>query len=110
MSASRSLLVRGIRWRLGASLLTVLTVLTATVAVGAAVLGPLYLRTAGDSVVRTTITSAPVYRTGVTILYPSGQAEAISTMLQAERKVGMPGGKRRWARASPPACEATSPR
>ena len=48
MSRRGTLLVRGMRWRLGASLLTVLA---ATIAV----LGPLYLHTAGDSVVRRTV-------------------------------------------------------
>ncbi len=56
MRPGGALLVRGIRWRLGTSLLTVLT---AAIAVGAAVLGPLYLRTAGDSVVRTTSPRRP---------------------------------------------------
>ncbi len=50
------LLLRGMRWRLGTS---VLTVLTATIAVATAVLGPLYLHTAGDSVLRQTSRRPP---------------------------------------------------
>jgi len=49
--AHGGLLLKGIRWRLGISLLTVMT---SAIAVGAAALGPLYLQTAGDSVVRCT--------------------------------------------------------
>ena len=45
------------RWRLGVS---VLTLLTTTIAVAAAVLGPLYLHTASDSVLRRTVADAPL--------------------------------------------------
>jgi putative ABC transport system permease protein len=93
MRGSLGLLLRGMRWRLGVSLLTVLT---ATIAVGAAVLGPLYLRTAGDSVVRTTIHSAPVYQRGATISSPPGQSLQLPQLARAEQKVERLGGANRW--------------
>jgi hypothetical protein len=72
------------RWRLGASLLTVLT---STVAVGAAVLGPLYLRTAGDSVVRMTVTSASVEARGVTLAAYEGQSASLGQIQRAARTI-----------------------
>src|ERR1700722_3478392 len=81
------------RWRLGISLLTVLT---SAVAVGAAVLGPLYLWTAGDSVVRTTLTSASVNARGATLAAPHGQPVALSKLEGAERVVEQTGGPNRW--------------
>lgn len=93
MRGSAGLLLRGMRWRLGVSLLTVLT---STVAVGAAVLGPLYLRTAGDSVVRTTVHSAPIYQRGVTISSPPGQSVQLPQLQKAERRVEDLGGSNRW--------------
>ncbi|HTX45083.1 MAG TPA: FtsX-like permease family protein [Solirubrobacteraceae bacterium] len=93
MRGSLGLLLRGMRWRLGVS---VLTVLTSAVAVGAAVLGPLYLATAGDSVVRTTVHSAPVYERGATISPPPGQSVHLPQLQQAEQRVENLGGSHRW--------------
>jgi hypothetical protein len=50
-------LVRGVRWRLMGSLLVVIT---AAIAVGAAVVGPLFLRAGGDSLVRQAVADATV--------------------------------------------------
>ncbi len=50
-----SVLVRGIRWRLMGSLLVVLT---AAIAVGTAIVGPLFLRAGGDSLVRQAVAAA----------------------------------------------------
>jgi putative ABC transport system permease protein len=93
MRAGGTLLLRGMRWRLGISLLTVLT---CAVAVGAAVLGPLYLWTAGDSVVRTTLTSASVNARGATLAAPHGQPVALSDLQRAERVVEQTGGPHHW--------------
>src|ERR1700685_293106 len=93
MRGSLGLLLRGMRWRLGVS---ALTVLTSAVAVGAAVLGPLYLATAGDSVVRTTIHSAPVYERGATLSPRPGQSVVLSKLQQAEQQVKRAGGSDRW--------------
>src|ERR1700735_1472062 len=89
MSRRDGLLLRGMRWRLGISLLTVLT---ATVAVGAAVLGPLYLHTAGDSVIRTTIKSASEYERGATLSASVGQTISLSGLQRAEQTVENAGG------------------
>lgn len=74
MTGRGGLLLRGMRWRLGAS---VLIVLTATIAVATAVLGPLYPHTAGDSVLRRTVDSALVQERGVTVLPASDQANPL---------------------------------
>jgi hypothetical protein len=55
-----SVLVRGVRWRLMGSLLVVIT---AAIAVGAAVVGPLFLRAGGDSLVRQAVAAATVSNT-----------------------------------------------
>ena len=52
---ARSVLVRGIRWRLMGSLLVVIT---AAIAVGTAIVGPLFVRAGGDSLVRQAIAGA----------------------------------------------------
>lgn len=91
MKGGAALLWRGVRWRLGISLLTVLT---SAVAVGAAVLGPLYLRTAGDSVLRRAISSASVEDRGVTLGPPPGQAASLSQLQGGERLVRAAAG--RW--------------
>ena len=57
---ARSVLVRGIRWRLMGSLLVVIT---AAIAVGAAIVGPLFLRAGGDSLVRQAVAGASVIDT-----------------------------------------------
>lgn len=81
------------RWRLGASLLTVIT---AAIAVATAVLGPLYLHTAGDSVLRETVASAPVQTSGTTVLQISQQQGPLPAVAQAERIVAGSGGAQRW--------------
>jgi hypothetical protein len=53
-------LVRGFRWRLVSSLLVVIT---AAIAVGAAIVGPLFLRAGGDSLVRQAVAGATVANT-----------------------------------------------
>jgi putative ABC transport system permease protein len=93
VSGRGGLLLRGMRWRLGAS---VLIVLTATIAVATAVLGPLYLHTAGDSVLRRTVDSAPVQERGVTVLPASDQANPLAPVQRAEQVVRRAGGGRRW--------------
>lgn len=79
------------RWRLGVSLLTVLT---ATIAVGTAVLGPLFLRTAGDSVVRRTVSSAAIENRGVTLSAYQGQASSYGEVQRAERLIDQIGSGR----------------
>lgn len=87
------MLWRGIRWRLGAS---ILTVLVATVAVGAAALGPLYLRAAGDSIVRSTIASAPVEQLGITLNPTPATVVSRGALDAAEQAVQEAGGPGRF--------------
>jgi putative ABC transport system permease protein len=84
MRNSRGLLLRGMRWRLGLSLLTVLTT---TIAVAAAMLGPMYLHTAGDSVLRRTVDSAAVQTRGITLTPYYSPTNALGVARQAERIV-----------------------
>jgi putative ABC transport system permease protein len=93
MNPDVGLLLRGMRWRLATS---VLTVLTATVAVGVAVMGPLYLRTAGDSVVRSTVGTASIEARGATLLPAGGQAVSLADIERAERAVVDAGGAHRF--------------
>ena len=88
-----ALLLRGMRWRLGLSLLTVVT---STIAVAVAVLGPLYLRTAGDSVVRQTVGVAAIAARGVTLSPSAGRVGTLAEMSQAERVVENEGAAHRW--------------
>jgi putative ABC transport system permease protein len=81
------------RWRLGISLLTVLT---STIAVGAAVLGPLYLQAAGDSVVRTTLGAAPIENSGATLSAPPGAVSSLGQVQSAERTVEAAGGSHQF--------------
>jgi putative ABC transport system permease protein len=62
---ARSVLVRGVRWRMMGSLLVVIT---AAIAVGAAIVGPLFLRAGGDSLVRQTVAGAGVSKTSFKLL------------------------------------------
>lgn len=75
------MLLRGVRWRLMGSLLVVIT---AAIAVGAAVVGPLFLRAGGDSLVRQTVAGATVSHTG----FELDSATHSSTLdgLEAERR------------------------
>ncbi len=81
------------RWRLSASLLTVLT---AGIAVATAVLGPMYLHTAGDSVLRQTVASAAVEDRGVTVVPNSDVTHPLAAVQRAERIVKSAGGARGW--------------
>ncbi len=81
MRKSEGLLLRGMRWRLGLSLLTVLT---AAIAVATAVLGPMYLHTAGDSVLRRTVDSAAVQARGITLTPYYSPTNALTVARQAE--------------------------
>jgi putative ABC transport system permease protein len=80
------------RWRLGASLLTVLT---ATVAVATAVLGPMYEHTAGDSVLRRTVASAAVQNRGITLIPRASQPLSPVTMQRAAGLVEQTAGAHR---------------
>ena len=93
MRPSGLLLWRGMRWRLGISLLTVLT---SAIAVGAAVLGPLYLQAAGDSVVRTTLGAASIEDSGATLSAPPGAVASLDQLQSAERIVEAAGGLHRF--------------
>jgi ABC-type antimicrobial peptide transport system permease subunit len=66
-----SVLARGIRWRLMGSLLVVST---AAIAVGAAIVGPLFLRAGGDSLVRNAVAGAPPSVTSFELVPVSGGA------------------------------------
>ncbi|MGE5617404.1 MAG: FtsX-like permease family protein [Candidatus Woesearchaeota archaeon] len=88
LRASALFLLRGMRWRLAISLLTVLT---SAIAVGAAVVGPLYLRTARDSVLRSTVASASVEDRGATLAAASGGTVSLGQIRRAERVVGHAG-------------------
>jgi putative ABC transport system permease protein len=81
------------RWRLGTSLLTVLT---STIAVGAAVLGPLYLHAAGDSVVRSIVKASAVDASGASVSALPGQTATIGQVQRAERTVEDIGGSHRY--------------
>ncbi len=89
LRASVLLLLRGMRWRLGISLLTVLT---SGIAVGAAVVGPLYLRTARDSVLRSTVAGAAVEDRGATLSAPPGGGISLAQLRRAERITTEAGG------------------
>jgi hypothetical protein len=68
------------RWRAGACLLMVLT---AAVAVGASVLGPLYLRAATDSLIRVSVAGASSVESGLTVSAQTG-AHVTLAQLQSE--------------------------
>ena len=91
------LLLRGMRWRAGAS---VLTVITSAIAVGAAVVGPLYLETAGDSAVRSAVTGAPVEARGVTLSVAPAQfgdhPAGMKQLLESERVIERAAGAHGW--------------
>jgi putative ABC transport system permease protein len=73
-------LVRGIRWRLMGSLLVVIT---AAIAVGTAIVGPLFLRAGGDSLVRQAVAVARASDTSFTLV-PGGGGTATLDGLAAE--------------------------
>lgn len=84
MTARGGLPLQGMRWRLGAS---VLTVVTAAIAVWAAVLGPLHLYTAADSVLRATVAAAAVQDSGVTLVTAAAQADEPAAVRAGEHIV-----------------------
>ena len=79
---ARSVLVRGIRWRLMGSLLVVIT---AAIAVGTAIVGPLFIRAGGDSLVRRAMASASLSDTTFELSPPAGEATTLDG-LAAERR------------------------
>ncbi|MGH2852183.1 MAG: hypothetical protein ACRDLP_16405 [Solirubrobacteraceae bacterium] len=68
---ARSALARGIRWRLMGSLLVVIT---AAIAVGTAVVGPLFLRAGGDSLIRQAVAAAGPSETGFELVPTTNSA------------------------------------
>lgn len=85
--AASSALARGIRWRLTGSLLVVIT---AAIAVGTAVVGPLFLRAGGDSLVRQAVADASAAKTSFA-LTPLSHAETLEG-LAAEQRSLLAGG------------------
>ncbi|MHB1576072.1 MAG: FtsX-like permease family protein [Candidatus Dormibacteria bacterium] len=85
------LLLRAMRWRAGAA---AALLIVATVAVLAATAGPLYLDTANDSVLHSTLLANPVASTGITII-PSPTANGGSLVSRAQealleaRRIGL---------------------
>jgi putative ABC transport system permease protein len=75
-------LVRGIRWRLMGSLLMVIT---AAIAVGTAIVGPLFLRAGGDSLVRRGVATAGFRDTGFELARVPGHPATLDG-LAAERR------------------------
>jgi putative ABC transport system permease protein len=75
------MLVRGMRWRLMGS---VLVVLTAAIAVGTAIVGPLYLQAGGDSLIRTAVATASEQQTGFTLAPENGHPATVA-QLESER-------------------------
>ena len=66
-----SALARGVRWRLMGSLLVVIT---AAIAVGTAIVGPLFLRAGGDSLVRQAVAGASASNTSFELTALTGEA------------------------------------
>lgn len=86
------MLVRGVRWRLVGSLLVVTT---AAIAAGAAIVGPLFLRAGGDSLIRRAVAGAGVARTSfelVPVAHPAtfeGLAAEQRSLLGSARLNGL---------------------
>jgi hypothetical protein len=74
-------LVRGIRWRLMGS---ILVVVTAAIALGTAIVGPLFLRAGGDSLVRQAVGTAAASDTSFGLVPVTGAATLDG--LAAERR------------------------
>jgi putative ABC transport system permease protein len=81
MSRGWALLLRGIRWRLMGS---VLIVLTAAIAMGTAIIGPLYVQAGGDSLVRRAVATAPENATGLSLEAQSGHAVSGAQVTQEQ--------------------------
>src|ERR1700685_2508274 len=84
------LLWRGIRWRFAGSLLLLAA---ATLAFAAGIVAPPYLRAAGDSVVRATVTAALGYQSGVSLGGGAGLATG-PEITRAQQRVT--GGQPTW--------------
>jgi putative ABC transport system permease protein len=86
-----SVLLRGMRWRLTGS---ILIVLTAAIAMGTAIVGPLYLQAGGDSLVRRALATAPEDRTGFTVVPELGRRVDRTQLMQERnaliRRSGLP--------------------
>jgi len=63
--------LRAVRWRLGSSLVMLVVALSATTA---AAVGPIYLAAAKDSVLRASLSSSPVFATGLTVSPSAGSS------------------------------------
>jgi putative ABC transport system permease protein len=81
--AASSALARGIRWRLMGSLLVVIT---AAIAVGTAIVGPLFLRAGGDSLVRQAVAGASLSKTSFE-LTPSTHATTMDGLAAEQRSL-----------------------
>ena len=81
--AASSALARGIRWRLTGSLLVVIT---AAIAVGTAIVGPLFLRAGGDSLVRQAVAGASASKTSFE-LTPSTHATTLDGLAAEQRSL-----------------------
>jgi hypothetical protein len=81
------------RWRAGACLLMVLT---AAVAVGASVLGPLYLRAATDSLIRVSVGGASSVQTGLTVSAQTGAQVTFSQVQRETQKLAAQYDLTRW--------------
>ncbi|HEX4437243.1 MAG TPA: FtsX-like permease family protein [Solirubrobacteraceae bacterium] len=87
-------MARGIRWRPMGSLLVVIT---AAIAVGTAVVGPLFLRAGGDSLVRRTVAGASVSKTRLALTSAShsssldGLTNEQRSLLASEHLTGLYG-------------------
>ena len=77
------MLARGIRWRLMGSLLIVIT---AAIAVGTAIVGPLFLRAGGDSLVRRGVATANPRNTALGLVPVPGRHPVTLNGLLAERR------------------------
>ena len=86
-----SALARGIRWRLMGSLLVVIT---AAIAVGTAIVGPLFLRAGGDSLVRRAVADASAPDTRFELVPVAGAATLGG--LAAERRSLLRSGHLTW--------------
>ena len=91
------MLVRGIRWRLMGSLLVVIT---AAIAVGTAIVGPLFLRAGGDSLVRRAVAAASPSDTGFALV-PVEAHSATLDGLATERRSLLRSGHLTWLYGPP---------
>jgi putative ABC transport system permease protein len=81
--ASSTTLARGIRWRPMGSLLVVIT---AAIAVGTAIVGPLFVRAGGDSLVRQTVADASASKTRLE-LSPTAHGTTLDGLVAEQRSL-----------------------